>query len=93
MCAQSLVLRHPLHVKEQERRIPGVHFVEMSIEEPEMIETIRYYLAHDEERKEIAYNGRLWYERNWSPIAQAYFIMNRCLEVMKEPHKVWQHGA
>lgn len=91
MCVESMVLRHALHVKEQEPRIPGIHFVEMEVKESDMLEKVQYYLDHDDEREEIAYNGRLWYERNWAPTPQAHFIVNRCLEAMGEPHEPWLH--
>lgn len=87
MCAQSMVIRHALHAKETEPRIAGVHFVEIEPLEKDLYEKLHYYLSHDDEREEIAYNGRRYYERNWSPMAQAYYLINRCLEAMGEPHE------
>jgi hypothetical protein len=84
MCAQTMVIRHALHVKETEPRIAGTHFVEVSSQERDLLDTIRFYLDHEEKRQEIAYNGRLWYERNWSPRATAHYLVNRCLEAMGE---------
>jgi len=91
MCAQAMVIRHALHVKETEPRTAGVHFVEIEPEEEDLLAKLEYYLSNDGEREEIAYNGRRWYERNWSPTAQSHYLVNRCFEAMGEPFEAWPH--
>lgn len=87
MPLELLIIKHPLGTIEAEERIAGVHFVEYKNDSSDLIEKIQYYLEHEDERKEIARNGRLWWERNCSTIARANFIMNSCLRSMGHPFK------
>jgi len=84
MCVETMVMKHSIGTTEVEKREPGVHFVEMKNDSSDMIEKMQYYLEHDDERKEIAHNGRLWYERNCTMSARMYFIINKCMESMGE---------
>lgn len=87
MGLELLLVKHPIGVIETEERIPGVHFVEIKNDSSDLIEKLQYYLEHEDERKEIAHNGRLWWERNCSTVARANFIMNSCLRSMGHPFK------
>ena len=87
MGLELLVVRHPLGIVETEERLPGVHFVEYENDSSNLIEKLQYYLEHEDERKEIAHNGRLWWERNCSTVARANFILNSCLKSMGQPFK------
>ena len=84
MCLECLVVRPSIGITETEDRISGVHFVEIQNDSSDLIEKLQYYLEHDDERKEIAHNGRLWWERNCSAIARAKQIYSDCLKIMKE---------
>lgn len=84
MCLESMVIKHPIGTTEPEERIPGVHFVEYNNDNADLIEKLHYYLDHDDERKEIAHNGRLWWERNCSPLARSSFMLKSCLQAMGE---------
>ncbi len=84
MCLEALVVRPSIGVYEPEPRIPGVHYVEVENQNSDLIEKLEYYLEHDKERKKIAHNGRLWFERNSSSLARAYHLLNRSLEVIDE---------
>jgi len=79
MCLESMVLKQPLGVIETEERIPGIHFVEYKNDSSDLIEKIEYYLEHEEKRKEIARNGRLWWERNCSPISRSVYMFNKAI--------------
>ncbi len=87
MGLELLLVKHPIGVIETEERVPGVHFVEVKNDSSDLVEKLQYYLEHDNERKEIAHNGRLWWERNCSTIARASFILNSCLRSMGQPFK------
>ncbi len=80
MCLECLVVRPSIGTIETEERVPGVHFVEIKNDSSDLIEKLRYYLEHEDERKEIAHNGRLWWERNCSTIARANQIYSDCLK-------------
>ena len=79
MCLENIVIKHSIGTKETEIRIPGIHFVEIQNDDSDLIEKIQYYLEHENERKEIAYNGRLYYEKNCSSLARANKLLNSCL--------------
>ena len=85
MCLEIMVIKHSIGTIEPEKRIPGIHFVEMKNNSSDLIEKIKYYLEHDDERKEIAHNGRLWWERNCSTIARANFMLNSCFRAVGHP--------
>jgi len=82
MCLENLVIRHPIGVIETEPRIDRKHYVEIQNDDSDLLELLYYYLEHDDERKEIAHNGRLWYERNGSPTARAYHIVESLKKVI-----------
>lgn len=84
MCLEVLVLKPPIGTIEVEERIPGVHFVEVHDHSLDLIEKIQYYLEHEDERKEIAHNGRLWYERNCTVNSRAYYLFNSALKAIKQ---------
>ena len=46
-------------------------------------EKCQYYLKNDQEREKIAYNGRLWFERNASDSARAHYIYKCCIDIIK----------
>lgn len=83
MCAQVLVLRNSNNLIESEERISGIHYVETTNEKNDVINKIKYYLEHDDERETIAYNGRLWYERNCTSFARSIYILNCCIKTLK----------
>lgn len=82
MCLEIMVLKPPIGTIEVEERISGIHFAEVNNDSSDLIEKIRYYLEHDNERKEIAHNGRLYFERNCSTFARAHQIFNDCLKAI-----------
>jgi hypothetical protein len=82
MCLETMILKTPTHVEEVEERTAGVHFVEINTHSLDIVEKIQYYLDHDDERKEIAHNGRLYWERNLSPWATCNFVLNKCVEAI-----------
>lgn len=84
MCLQCMIMKHPLGVTEAEERIPGIHFVEYENDSSDLIEKLHYYLEHDDEREEIAHNGRLWWERNVSTLGRSSFMIKKCLQAMGE---------
>jgi hypothetical protein len=84
MCLEAMVLKPTPCVLEVEERIAGVHFVEINTHSLDIVEKIQYYLDHDDERKEIAHNGRLYWERNLSPWARTNFMLTKCIEAMGE---------
>jgi hypothetical protein len=83
MALEVLVIRPPIGVIETETRVDGVHYVEVSNDDHDLIDKIKYYLDHDDERKTIARNGRLWWEHNSSCTARAYDLFKKCLSVVK----------
>jgi len=82
MCLEIMVLKPPIGTTESEERIPGVHYVEIDDHSSDLIEKIQYYLEHDDERKEIAHNGRMYYERNCTVNSRAYKFLNYALEAI-----------
>lgn len=84
MCLQCMIMKHPLGITEAEERIPGIHFVEYKNDNSDLIEKLHYYLEHDDEREEIAHNGRLWWERNGSVLGRSSFMIKKCLQAMGE---------
>ncbi len=83
MCLEILVVRPPIGVLETEPRLPGVHYVEYKNDNSDLIEKLQYYLDHEDERKEIARNGRLWYERNCSVTARACIMIKNCIQALQ----------
>lgn len=84
MCSEAMIIKHPIGIVESEKRIPGVHFVECKNDDTDLMEKLSYYLEHDEERKTIARNGRLWWERNGSARGRSVFMLKCCLQAMGE---------
>ena len=84
MCLETMILKTPTHVTEVEERIAGVHFVEIDNYSRDIVEKVSYYLVHDDERKEIAHNGRLYWERNLSPWARCNYMLTKCIEAMQK---------
>lgn len=91
MCLEVMVIKHPIGIIEVEKRISGVHFVEMRNDSSDIIEKLHYYLEHDDERKEIAHNGRLWYERNCSILGRAKQIFQDCLTALGNKENYWDN--
>lgn len=89
MCLECLLVKNPIGVTEPEKRIPGVHFVEYDNYSTDLIEKLEYYLKHEDERKEIAHNGRLWWERNCSTLARAKQIFSDCLSAIGCEYSFW----
>ena len=83
MCLECLVVRPSIGITEVEKRAAGVHYVEIQNDSSDLIEKLQYYLEHEDERKEIAHNGRLWWERNGSVTARAKRIFSDCLRAIK----------
>ena len=83
MCLEVMIMRPPNGLIETEPRLPGVHFAEVTNDHADLVDKMKYYLDHDEERKKIAYNGRLWYERNATIIARANHIF-KCVKSVLE---------
>jgi len=84
MCCEILVIGHEPHLLIPEPLEPGVHYVKIQNNSSDLIEKIQYYLEHEDERKRIAQNGRLWWERNCSSVARSQFMINCCMESMGE---------
>lgn len=82
MCLELLVVKQSIGQPEVEKRIPGVHFVQYNNDGSDLIEKLRYYLEHEDERKEIAHNGRLWWERNCSTFSRAKGIFDSCFKAI-----------
>ena len=83
MCLECLVVRPSIGITEVEERLPGVHFVEIQNDNSDLIEKLQYYLEHDDKRKEIDHNRRLWWERNSSLLARAKRIFSDCLKAIE----------
>ncbi len=81
LCCELLVIKPKPGVPENEPRIDKVHYVEAK--DDEIVDKIQYYLDHDDERKEIAHNGRLWFMRNSSELARAKHLFESSLSVIK----------
>ena len=58
-CMFSSRFATELHIPLQ----PGVHYVEFSHDLSDLVETVRYYLRHDEERESIARAGQAFFDR------------------------------
>jgi hypothetical protein len=58
-CMLSSRFATDLHIPLQ----PGVHYVEFSHDLSDLVETVRYYLRHDEERERIAKAGQAFFDR------------------------------
>ncbi len=84
MCCEILVIGHEPHLLLPEPLEPGVHYVKIQNNDSDLTEKIQYYLEHEDERKKIAQNGRLWWERNCSSVARSQFMINCCMESMGE---------
>ena len=88
MCLEALVLRNPLSEIQRVPKLPGVHYVEYAEDCSDLIDKIRYYLEHEDERKQITTNARIYYERYGSPLGRAKLIFKDCLSVIKKSAKV-----
>ena len=82
MIMEKLVLKEAICQFETEPRESGIHFVEYNSNGSDIVEIVEYYLAHEDERREIAHNGRLWWERNGSTPARACHIYDSALQVL-----------
>jgi hypothetical protein len=89
MCLEVLVLKHGIDIVEVAKR-PANSYVQMKNDSSDMIEKIAYYLEHEDERKEIAKNGRLFWELNYSVTGRAFFLLKSCLKAMEEPDSIEQ---
>jgi hypothetical protein len=84
MCLETMILKPPTHIIESEERKSGIHFVTTDTFSSDIVAKVQYYLDHDDERKEIARNGRLYWERNLSPWARTNFMLTKCIEAMEK---------
>jgi len=82
LCCEVAVMMPAQNIREQEELVPNVHYIELRQDHSDVVEKAEYYLSHDDERKEIAYQGRLWYERNVSDQARAKYIYKQCLRMI-----------
>lgn len=83
MCCEVAVMMPNQHIREQEDLIPNVHYIEIKQDHSDAMKKAQYYLDHEDERKEIARQGHLWYERNVSDYARAKYIYKNCVRIIK----------
>jgi hypothetical protein len=76
MANKALVISEPMY--NPAPYVPGKHYVSVTVEE--MPETIRYYLAHDDERERIVNEGH-WLVTQEVTMAQS---VSRILELIRE---------
>jgi hypothetical protein len=76
MANKALVISEPMY--NPAPYVPGKHYVSVTVEE--MPETIRYYLAHDDERERIVNEGH-WLVTQQVTMAQS---VSRILELIRE---------
>lgn len=84
MCVETLLVRQPIDVFTPEELIPNEHFVETNRDHSNLIELLEHYLYNEEERFRIARNGRLFFERNFTDMARATYLLEKCISVIEE---------
>jgi len=83
-CCEIAVLMPQQHITEQENLKPNVHYICVKDDYSDAREKAQTYLDDKEKLAEIAYNGRLWYERNASDTARAKYIHEQALKIIEK---------
>jgi len=84
MCCEVAVLMPEQHILEPETLEPDVHYICVKPDYSDAIQKCQYYLDHEDKRKEIAHNGRMWYERNASDYARSKYIHDNCIKIIRK---------
>jgi len=84
MCCEVAVLMPEQHIVEPEILKPDVHFICVNPDYSDAVRKCNYYLENEDKLREVAHNGRMWYERNASDYARARYILKNCIKVTKE---------
>ena len=82
MCCEVAVMMPRQAIVETEPLIPNIHYIEVAPDHHDVADKCNYYLQHLSELKEIAHNGRLWFERNTSDSARAHYMYKSCLHAI-----------
>ncbi|MHA2281501.1 MAG: glycosyltransferase [Promethearchaeota archaeon] len=82
MCCEIAVLMPKQHIVEQEILTPDIHYICVRDDHSDVRNKVQHYLSNPEQLAEIAYGGRMWYERNASDNARAKYILENALKII-----------
>jgi hypothetical protein len=82
MCCEIAVLMPKQRITEQESLTPDVHYICVKDDHSDARKKVQHYLNSPEQLAEIAYGGRMWYERNASDSARAKYIIENALKII-----------
>jgi len=82
LCCEIAVVMPKQKIVEQECLQPDVHYICIKDDYSDAKKKVQHYIDHPDKLAEIAYNGRMWYERNASDTARAKYILDNALKVI-----------
>jgi len=82
MCCEVAVLMPEQHVVEPEALKPDVHYICVKPDYSDAAKKCEHYLSNSEKLKQIAHEGRMWYERNASDYARARYMHKHCIKIL-----------
>lgn len=81
-CCEIAVMMPKQNIIEQEVVKPDVHYICIKDDYSDASQQVEKYLNDPDALKNIARNGRLWYERNASDVSRAKYIHEKCLKII-----------
>ena len=82
MCCEIAVVMPNQRIIEQETLVPDEHYICIKRDYSDAIKKINHYIGNPDNLAQVAYNGRLWYEKNASDNARAKYIHEEALKII-----------
>ncbi len=82
-CMISVPFATALHIP----LVPGIHFVEVKHDLSDLLDKIRYYLQHEDQRNRIAAAGRDYFDKYLHPEQLVSYYVHRILDRLGDSHE------
>ncbi len=82
MCCEIPVIMPHQKIAEPEPLKPNVHYIQIKNDYSDAASKVQHYFKNPDALAEIAFNGRMWYERNASDMARAKYILDNALQMI-----------